>query len=54
MESKKIQHLRNSSKINRKIVEKVRIDTPTTQIHGHSCSWIDTESSIKTSEVKLI
>jgi hypothetical protein len=39
---------------NRKIVDKEKIDTPNTQIHDCSVSWLDTGTSIKSGGVKLV
>ena len=39
---------------NSKIVEKGQIDTPNTQIHDHSLSWLGTGTSIKSGRVKLV
>jgi hypothetical protein len=36
------------------IVERCKIDTPNIQIHDHSISWLDTCTSIKSIEVKLV
>ena len=46
--NKKIQHSHNSSKINGKIIERVKIDTPNTHIHHFSFSWLVTSTSVKT------
>ena len=43
----KIYHCRNNSKINVKIVERGKIDTPNTQIHDRSLSCLGTGTSIK-------
>ena len=37
-----------------KIVERVTIDTPNTQIHDHSLSRLGTDTSIKSGSVKLV
>jgi hypothetical protein len=47
MESKKIPQCRNISKSKRKIVERVKIVTPSTQIHDRSIFWLGTGTSIK-------
>ena len=39
-------------KSNRKIVEKGKINTLSTQINDHSLSWLSTGTSIKSGEVK--
>jgi hypothetical protein len=36
------------------MVERVIIDTPNTQIHGHSLSWLGTGTSIKSDKVELV
>ena len=36
------------------IVDKEKIDTPNTQIHDCSVSWLDTDTSIKSGAVKLV
>jgi hypothetical protein len=39
-------------KFNRKIIEKGKIDTPTTYLHDQSLSWLGTDTSIKSGRVK--
>ena len=41
-------------KFKNNIVERDKIDTTNTQIHDRSLSWLDTDTSIKTGEVKLV
>jgi hypothetical protein len=41
-------------KFNRKIIEKGKIDTPTTYLHDQSLSWLGTDTSIKSDKVKLV
>jgi hypothetical protein len=36
-----------------KIVERGKIDIPNTKIHGHSLSWLGTDTSIKSGRGKL-
>ena len=36
------------------MVERVIIDTPNTQIHGHSLSWLGTGTSINSDRVELV
>ena len=38
-------------KYNRKIAEKGKIDTPSTQIHDDSLSWLGTDTSLTSGEV---
>jgi hypothetical protein len=37
-----------------KIIERSKIDTPSTQIHDLSLSWLGTDTSIKSGGVKLV
>jgi hypothetical protein len=53
MGNKKYHIVRTVPKSNRKIIERVRIDTPNTQIHDHSLSWIGIDTSIKREGLKL-
>ena len=41
-------------KSNSKIVERCKIDTPNTQIHDRSLSWLGTGTPIKSGGVKLV
>ena len=41
-------------KSNIKIIERVGIDTPNTQIHDRSLSWLGTGTSITSGGVKLV
>jgi hypothetical protein len=41
-------------KSNRKIVERCNIDTPKTQVHDHSLSWLCTGTSIKSVRVNIV
>ena len=41
-------------KFNRKIQYRGKTDTPNTQIHDNSLSWLGTVTSIKDGEVKLV
>ena len=55
MKNKKIPHVGTVQKVNRKIVERDKIDTPNTQIHDRSFFWLGTGTSIKKSgRVKLM
>ena len=42
------------SKYNRKIVEREKIDPPSTPVHEHSLSWLGTGTSIKSGRIKLV
>ena len=52
--SKKIRTVRTIQKSNRKIVERGNIDTPNTQIHDQSFSWLCTGVPITSGGVKLV
>jgi len=41
-------------KFKNNIEERDKIDTTNTQIHDRSLSWLGTDTSIKTGEVKLV
>jgi len=41
-------------KSNIKIVEKGKVDTPNTQIHDRTLSWLCTDTLIKSGRVKLV
>jgi hypothetical protein len=41
-------------KSNRKIVERGKIDTPNTETHDRSLSWLSTGTSIKRGRAKLV
>ena len=41
----------NTPKYNRKIVERGKVDTPNTQIHDRSLSWLVIGSSIKSGKI---
>ena len=45
VEGKNIPHCRNNPKSNRKIVDRVEMDTSNTHIHDGSLSWIFTGNS---------
>jgi hypothetical protein len=45
------EHFQNAIE---KTVEKDKIDTPSTQIHDRSLSWLGTGTSIKSGGVKLV
>jgi hypothetical protein len=51
--NKTIPHCRNNYKINIKIVEKYKIDTPNTGVYYHSLSCLGTGTSIQCGGVKL-
>jgi len=51
---KKYHTVRTIPKSNIKIVERSKLDTPNTQIHDHSLSWLGTGTSIKRGRVKLV
>jgi hypothetical protein len=42
------------AKSNIKIVERGKIDTPNTQIHDTSLSWLGTDTSLKGGGVKVV
>ena len=54
MKSQKQHIIRTAPKSNTNIVERGRIDTPDTQIHDRSLSWLCTGTSIKSGGAKLI
>ena len=41
----------NTPKYNRKIVERGKVDTPNTQIHDRSLSWLVIGSSVKSENI---
>ena len=47
MKNKEDHSVRTDPKSNRKIVETGKFDTPNTNIHDHSNSWLDTGNVIK-------
>ena len=54
MKDKNYHTFRTVPKSNRKIVEKSKLDTSNTQIHGRSLSCLGTGTSIKSDGVKLV
>ena len=54
MNNKKYHTVRTVLKSNKKIVERGRIDTPKTQMHDHSLSWLGAGTSEKNGRVKLV
>ena len=42
------------SKSNTNLVERLKINTPCTQLHDRSLSWLRTDTSIKSDGAKLI
>ena len=54
MNNKKYHTVRTVLKSNKKIVERGRIDTPKTQKHDHSLSWLGAGTSVKNGRVKLV
>ena len=54
MKNKKYQTVETILKLNIKIVERGKIDTPSTQIHDPSLSWLGTGTLIKSGRVKLV
>jgi len=54
MKNKEYHNVGLILKSNIKIVERDKIDTPCTQIHDGSLSWLDTGTSIKSDGVKLV
>jgi len=54
MKNKKNISYRNTQKPNFKIVERCKIDTPNTQIHNRSLSWIGTGTSIKSGGIEIV
>ena len=51
---KKYHNVGTILKSNIKIVERGQMDTPNTQLHDCSSSWISTGTSIKSGSVKLV
>ena len=54
MKNKKYHTVETIPKLNIKIVERGKIDTPNTQIHDPSLSWLGTGTLIKSGRVKLV
>ena len=54
MKNKKYHYVGTVPKSNRKIVERMKIDTRITQIHDGSLSTLGTATSIKRGGVKLV
>ena len=53
-QNKMYHTFRKFRKFNRKIVERIKIDTPITQIYDLSLSWLGTGTSIKSGGIKLV
>jgi hypothetical protein len=54
MNNKEYRNVGLILKSNIKIVERDKIDTPSTQIHDGSLSWLDTGTSIKSDGVRVV
>jgi hypothetical protein len=54
MENKKYDTVETIPKSNIKMTERGKIDTPNTQIHDRSLSWLGTGTSIKRGGVMLV
>jgi hypothetical protein len=52
MKNKKYHTVTTVLKFNRKIAERGKIDSPYTQIHDRSLSWLGTGTTIKSGRVK--
>ena len=53
MKDKKYHTVTTVLKFNRKIAERGKIDSPYTQIHDRSLSWLGTGTTIKSGRVKV-
>jgi hypothetical protein len=53
MKNKKYHTVTTVLKFNGKIAERGKIDSPYTQIHDHSLSWLGTGTTIKSGRVKV-
>jgi len=54
MKTKKYHTVGTMPKPHSKIVERIKIDTTNTQIHGLSLSWLGTSTSIKSGGVETV
>jgi hypothetical protein len=50
----KIKNTGKVLKCNRKILEISKFDTPNTQIHNRSLSWLGTDTSVKSGKLQIL